>query len=167
MQRKPHAGGRCASLAAVGNWQAAQRGNRFTVNVYDQALHGADYYRSVSPSRVSTPPPETGLGQPRRGDSGGPCRPGEPKIDVNADGTPHHVHDLAGQPPGSVVLLLQRCDLLRAVSAARGQSPVFARSAENGEISRHLAGSRVKELSLIDEIDPEKRPAHARDCMRP
>jgi chitin-binding protein len=39
-------GGRCASLAAVGNWQAAQRGNRFTVNVYDQALHGADYYRA-------------------------------------------------------------------------------------------------------------------------
>jgi chitin-binding protein len=45
VQRKPHAGGRCASLAAVGNWQAAQRGNRFTVNVYDQALHGADYHR--------------------------------------------------------------------------------------------------------------------------
>lgn len=45
--------------------------------------------------------------------------------------------------------------------------PVFARSAEIGEISRHLAGSRVKELSVIDEIDPEKRPAHARDCLRP
>ncbi|SFQ34937.1 chitin-binding protein [Amycolatopsis arida] len=28
----------------AGLWQAAQRDNRFTMNVYDQALHGADYY---------------------------------------------------------------------------------------------------------------------------
>ncbi len=38
-------GGRYASLDAVGDWQAATKQNQFTVNIYDQALHGADYYR--------------------------------------------------------------------------------------------------------------------------
>jgi predicted carbohydrate-binding protein with CBM5 and CBM33 domain len=32
------------SLDAVGDWKAADKPRNFTVNVYDQALHGADYY---------------------------------------------------------------------------------------------------------------------------
>ena len=32
------------ALDAVGDWKAADKPRNFTVNVYDQALHGADYY---------------------------------------------------------------------------------------------------------------------------
>lgn len=38
-------GGRYAAMDAVGDWQAVTRPRQFTVNVHDQALHGADYYR--------------------------------------------------------------------------------------------------------------------------
>ncbi|MPZ85942.1 MAG: cellulose-binding protein [Actinophytocola sp.] len=37
-------GGRYAALDTVGDWAAVERPRNFTVNVYDQALHGADYY---------------------------------------------------------------------------------------------------------------------------
>jgi chitin-binding protein len=37
--------GRYAALDAVGAWQAVEKPRNFTVNVLDQALHGADYYR--------------------------------------------------------------------------------------------------------------------------
>ncbi|WP_019818587.1 lytic polysaccharide monooxygenase auxiliary activity family 9 protein [Saccharomonospora saliphila] len=36
--------GRYNSMDAVGEWKAVERDNDFTVNVYDQAKHGADYY---------------------------------------------------------------------------------------------------------------------------
>jgi chitin-binding protein len=38
-------GGRYASLDAVGNWQAAQKSTNFSVRLFDQASHGADYIR--------------------------------------------------------------------------------------------------------------------------
>lgn len=37
--------GRYNSLDTVGDWKAADKARNFTVNVYDQALHGADYYQ--------------------------------------------------------------------------------------------------------------------------
>ena len=37
--------GRYAAMDAVGNWKAVNKPRNFSVNVYDQALHGADYYR--------------------------------------------------------------------------------------------------------------------------
>ncbi|MCT2583565.1 lytic polysaccharide monooxygenase auxiliary activity family 9 protein [Actinophytocola gossypii] len=37
--------GRYAAMDAVGEWQAVEKPTNFTVNVLDQALHGADYYR--------------------------------------------------------------------------------------------------------------------------
>jgi lytic cellulose monooxygenase (C4-dehydrogenating) len=37
--------GRYAAMDAVGDWKAANKPRNFTVNVYDQALHGGDYYR--------------------------------------------------------------------------------------------------------------------------
>lgn len=37
--------GRYAALDTVGDWKAADKPRNFTVNVYDQAFHGADYYR--------------------------------------------------------------------------------------------------------------------------
>jgi predicted carbohydrate-binding protein with CBM5 and CBM33 domain len=33
------------SMDTVGDWKAANKPRNFTVNIYDQALHGADYYR--------------------------------------------------------------------------------------------------------------------------
>ena len=38
-------GGRYAAMDAVGDWKAVNKPRNFTVNVLDQALHGADYYR--------------------------------------------------------------------------------------------------------------------------
>jgi lytic cellulose monooxygenase (C4-dehydrogenating) len=38
-------GGRYAAMDTVGNWQAVNKPRSFSVNVHDQALHGADYYR--------------------------------------------------------------------------------------------------------------------------
>nr|WP_245900411.1 lytic polysaccharide monooxygenase auxiliary activity family 9 protein [Prauserella shujinwangii] len=38
-------GGRYAAMDAVGEWKAVTKDNRFSVNVHDQAYHGADYYR--------------------------------------------------------------------------------------------------------------------------
>lgn len=38
-------GGRYASLDTVGEWKAVTKDNEFSVNVYDQARHGADYYK--------------------------------------------------------------------------------------------------------------------------
>jgi lytic cellulose monooxygenase (C4-dehydrogenating) len=38
-------GGRYASLDTVGNWKAVNKPRNFSVNVYDQAFHGGDYYR--------------------------------------------------------------------------------------------------------------------------
>nr|WP_228005004.1 lytic polysaccharide monooxygenase auxiliary activity family 9 protein [Amycolatopsis sp. YIM 10] len=37
--------GRYNSLDAVGDWKAANKPNNFSVNILDQALHGADYYK--------------------------------------------------------------------------------------------------------------------------
>ncbi|MBB4905528.1 lytic polysaccharide monooxygenase auxiliary activity family 9 protein [Actinophytocola algeriensis] len=37
--------GRYAAMDAVGDWKAVNKPRNFTVNVYDQALHGGDYYR--------------------------------------------------------------------------------------------------------------------------
>ncbi|MCP2167494.1 lytic polysaccharide monooxygenase auxiliary activity family 9 protein [Goodfellowiella coeruleoviolacea] len=37
--------GRYNALDKPGNWTAAQKSRNFTLNIYDQALHGADYYR--------------------------------------------------------------------------------------------------------------------------
>ena len=37
-------GGRYRAMDAVGNWKAVDKPRNFTVNVLDQALHGADYY---------------------------------------------------------------------------------------------------------------------------
>ncbi|WP_199443894.1 lytic polysaccharide monooxygenase auxiliary activity family 9 protein [Umezawaea beigongshangensis] len=37
--------GRYAAMDKVGAWQAVTKSTSFTVNVHDQALHGADYYR--------------------------------------------------------------------------------------------------------------------------
>lgn len=37
--------GRYAALDAVGNWRAVDKPRNFSVNIHDQALHGADYYR--------------------------------------------------------------------------------------------------------------------------
>ena len=37
-------GGRYRAMDAVGDWKAADKPRNFTVNVLDQALHGADYY---------------------------------------------------------------------------------------------------------------------------
>ncbi|GAB2733795.1 chitin-binding protein [Amycolatopsis magusensis] len=38
-------GGRYNAMDAVGNWKAADKPNNFKVDVYDQALHGGDYYK--------------------------------------------------------------------------------------------------------------------------
>jgi chitin-binding protein len=38
-------GGRYAALDAVGQWQATPKDRNFSVNVFDQAKHGADYIR--------------------------------------------------------------------------------------------------------------------------
>ena len=37
--------GRYAAMDAVGDWKAVNKPRNFTVNILDQALHGADYYR--------------------------------------------------------------------------------------------------------------------------
>ncbi|MGB3444848.1 MAG: lytic polysaccharide monooxygenase auxiliary activity family 9 protein [Actinophytocola sp.] len=37
--------GRYAALDTVGDWEATDKPRNFSVNVYDQALHGADYYK--------------------------------------------------------------------------------------------------------------------------
>jgi len=37
--------GRYAAMDTVGDWKAANKPRNFSVNVYDQALHGGDYYR--------------------------------------------------------------------------------------------------------------------------
>lgn len=36
--------GRYDALDTVGDWQAADKPRSFSINIYDQALHGADYY---------------------------------------------------------------------------------------------------------------------------
>jgi chitin-binding protein len=38
-------GGRYAALDAVGDWKAVDKSRNFSVNILDQARHGADYYR--------------------------------------------------------------------------------------------------------------------------
>ena len=38
-------GGRYAAMDAVGNWTAANKSNQFTLNLRDEARHGADYLR--------------------------------------------------------------------------------------------------------------------------
>jgi chitin-binding protein len=38
-------GGRYAAMDAVGNWTAASKSNQFTLNLRDEARHGADYLR--------------------------------------------------------------------------------------------------------------------------
>jgi chitin-binding protein len=38
-------GGRYNSMDTVGDWKAVNKPRNFTVNVYDQAFHGGDYYR--------------------------------------------------------------------------------------------------------------------------
>ncbi|GAA0546166.1 lytic polysaccharide monooxygenase auxiliary activity family 9 protein [Actinomadura livida] len=38
-------GGRYRSLDAVGPWKTTDIGGNFTINLYDQASHGADYFR--------------------------------------------------------------------------------------------------------------------------
>lgn len=38
-------GGRYRAMDAVGDWKAANKSRNFTIDVYDQAFHGADYYR--------------------------------------------------------------------------------------------------------------------------
>jgi chitin-binding protein len=37
--------GRYAAMDAIGDWKAADKPRNFSVNILDQALHGADYYR--------------------------------------------------------------------------------------------------------------------------
>ncbi len=37
--------GRYAAMDAIGNWRAADKPRNFSVNILDQALHGADYYK--------------------------------------------------------------------------------------------------------------------------
>ncbi|WP_212994386.1 lytic polysaccharide monooxygenase [Actinoplanes auranticolor] len=37
--------GRYAAMDAVGNWTAAEKSNQFTLNLKDEARHGADYLR--------------------------------------------------------------------------------------------------------------------------
>jgi chitin-binding protein len=37
--------GRYRAMDAVGDWKAVDKSRNFTIDVYDQALHGADYYR--------------------------------------------------------------------------------------------------------------------------
>ncbi|TDV44755.1 chitin-binding protein [Actinophytocola oryzae] len=38
-------GGRYRAMDTVGDWKAVNKSRNFTVDVYDQAFHGADYYR--------------------------------------------------------------------------------------------------------------------------
>jgi chitin-binding protein len=38
-------GGRYRAMDTVGDWKAANKSRNFTIDVYDQAFHGADYYR--------------------------------------------------------------------------------------------------------------------------
>ena len=38
-------GGRYRAMDTVGDWKAADKPRNFTIDVYDQAFHGADYYR--------------------------------------------------------------------------------------------------------------------------
>jgi chitin-binding protein len=37
--------GRYAAMDAIGDWRAADKPRNFSVNILDQALHGADYYK--------------------------------------------------------------------------------------------------------------------------
>jgi chitin-binding protein len=38
-------GGRYRAMDTVGDWKAVNKSRNFTIDVYDQAFHGADYYR--------------------------------------------------------------------------------------------------------------------------
>jgi lytic cellulose monooxygenase (C4-dehydrogenating) len=38
-------GARYRSMDTVGDWKAVDKPRNFTINIYDQALHGADYYK--------------------------------------------------------------------------------------------------------------------------
>ncbi|WP_019818585.1 lytic polysaccharide monooxygenase auxiliary activity family 9 protein [Saccharomonospora saliphila] len=86
--------GRYAAFDAVGEWKAAERPNDFTINVYDGARHGADYYRVYITKQGFDPTLHPlGWGDLRVVAESGPAEPAEnTEITVNAgDRTGRHI----------------------------------------------------------------------------